>query len=176
MGYLQIVFLACSVFLSSCSRDRSPNHDAVSSNGVHSDLSNFDSGPAAIPSTIYLVVTGGANAGTYQAEVGQGGCTTGSNGPTSWVQQYTLNSSDPKTFSSLQLIAPAVEKGAEGTNQFMLSASFGPIHHPNEYRVDTREGSKSGSGKVTVDDRGDEATIRFLGVTTQGVKLMGHVE
>jgi hypothetical protein len=177
MGYLQLAFLACSVFLSSCSRDKPATADAAPTGGVHSDLSNFDSGPGSIPSTIYLVVTGGANAGTYQAEVGQGGCTAGSGGPNSWIQQYALNSSDPKTLSSMQINAPDVQRGAEGTTRFLLSASFGPLHNPSEYRIDTRaEGSKNGSGKVTVDDRKDEATIRFSGVTTAGVKLEGRVD
>jgi hypothetical protein len=35
---------------------------------------------------------------------------------------------------------------------------------------------RHGSGKVTVDDRKDEATIRFSGVTTAGVKLEGRVD
>lgn len=177
MGYLQLAFLACSVFLNGCSRDKPTNHDATPTTDVHSDLSAFDSGSGSIPSTIYLVVTGGANPGTYQAEVGQGGCTAGSNGPNSWIQQYTLNSSDPRTLSGVQINAPDVRRGAEGTTRFLLTASFGPLHHPSEYRIDTRaEGSKNGSGRITVDDRKDEATIRFSGVTTDGVKLEGRVD
>jgi len=45
---------------------------------------------ADVKETIHVVITGGANAGTYDGSTDRGGCSAGLTGKGSWGNQYSL--------------------------------------------------------------------------------------
>lgn len=129
--------------------------------------------------TVHLVVTGGPNAGTFDASTEQGGCSYGYAGPGSWGNQLSSRDKDPAKFNSLQLIVPDAKKAAAGSKEFFLSIGFGPlVNRSAEYKVDTRPNQKqrTGSGTVTVLDKGATAKVTFSLVTDKGVKLEGTID
>src|SRR4051812_49187966 len=72
--------------------------------------------------TVHLVVTGGSNAGTYDASSDKGGCSYGLSGPGSWGNQLSSpKEKDPKKFNSLQLIVPNAKAAAGGSKEFLLT-------------------------------------------------------
>ncbi|MEO8505840.1 MAG: hypothetical protein ABI609_18235 [Acidobacteriota bacterium] len=130
--------------------------------------------------TVHLVVTGGAHAGTFDASGTHGGCSYGLAGPGSWGNQISSpKDKDPNTFNSLQLIVPDAKAAAGGAKEFFLMVGFGPLlHRSAEYKVETRpsEAKKSGSGTVTVDDRGTTGKVTFSVTTADGVTLDGTID
>jgi len=136
------------------------------------------SSAADVKETVHLVVSGGPNAGTYDAITDRGGCTYGLAGPGSWGNQLSQpKEKDPKKFNSLQLIVPHAKSAAHGTKDFFIRFGFGPLMHRGaEYTVDTRGGAKNGSGVVTVLDRGTTGTVNFDVTTAAGVKLRGTID
>ena len=127
---------------------------------------------------VNLTVTGGPNAGKYQASSDRGGCSYGLSGPGSWGNQLSdPKEKDPKKFNSLQLIVPDAKKAAGGSGEFQITVGFGPLMNRSAtYAVDTRGGKKSGSGTVTVDDKGATGTVKFSATTPEGVKLDGTID
>jgi hypothetical protein len=129
-----------------------------------------------VKETVHLKVTGGANAGTYDASTDRGGCSVGLTTPGAWGNQLSSpKDKDPKHFNSLQMIIPTPKAM---TNDFYLSVGFGPLlNRSAEYKVETRAGQKkSGSGVVGVIDRGATGQITFSATTADGVKLEGTVD
>lgn len=134
---------------------------------------------AAVVETAHLVVTAGPNAGTYDSSSEKGGCTYGFAGPGSWGNQLSSpKDKDPRHFNSLQLIVPDAKKAAGGAKEFYLMVGFGPIFHRGaEYEVETRANKpKSGSGTVTVTDRGTTGLVKFDATTAKGVRLAGTID
>jgi hypothetical protein len=133
---------------------------------------------AEVKETVHLVVSGGPNAGSHDASTERGGCTYGLAGPGSWGNQLSApGEKDPKKFNSLQLIVPDAKKAAGGTREFLIVVGFGPLMARSaEYTVDTRAGKASGSGTVTVEDRGTTAKVTFRVATAKGVKLEGTID
>jgi hypothetical protein len=133
-----------------------------------------------VTETVHLVVTGGPNAGTYNATTERGGCSFGLAGPGSWGNQLSdPKDKDPKHFNSLQLIVPNAKKAAGGTHEFLLKIGFGPLMHRGaEYTVETRAGEakKSGSGTLTVLDKGTTGVVTFDAKTADGVRLAGTID
>jgi hypothetical protein len=127
---------------------------------------------------VNITVTGGPNAGKYQASSDHGGCSYGLAGRGSWGNQLSdPKEKDPKKFNSLQLIVPDAKKAASGTDEFQMTVGFGPLMARSaKYDVDTRGGKKSGSGTVTIDDKGNTATVKFSATTPEGVKLEGTID
>jgi hypothetical protein len=131
---------------------------------------------AQVKETVHVVITGGANAGTYDGTTDRGGCSAGMTGKGSWGNQYSLvKENNPKVLNSVQLIVPDAKAAASGTHEFFLNVAFGRITaRVAEYKVDTAH--KSGSGTVTVADHGSTAVVTFDATTAAGVKLKGTID
>ena len=130
--------------------------------------------------TIHLEVVGGPNAGSYDVNMPGSGCSYGLAGPTAWGNQYSIDTEDAKAFSSLQLIVPDAKAAAGGTSNFQMTAQFGPLFGGDgaSYDVNTRPDApkKSGSGTVTVDDKGSTGRVTFDAKTDAGVELKGTID
>ncbi|HET9426427.1 MAG TPA: hypothetical protein VFO55_13740 [Gemmatimonadaceae bacterium] len=150
-----------------------------------------DTGSAATPGapaatvgeeagSVHLEVTGGQHAGTYDAKMTSAGCSYGLAGAGSWGNQYSVDATDPKAFSSLQLIVPDTKAAASGTSAFKITAGFGPLFGTGStsYDIDTRPDAnrKGGSGQVTVEDRGTSGRVTFEGKTADGIGLKGTID
>ena len=134
---------------------------------------------AQVKETVHLKVTGGKNAGVYGASTERGGCSYGLSGPGSWGNQLSQpKDKDPKHFNSLQLIVPDSKAAKSGAKDFFLSVGFGPLlSRSAEYKVESRSGQKkTGSGVVTVIDKGTTGTVTFNATTSDGVKLEGTID
>ena len=130
----------------------------------------------AVKGKVHLEVTGGKNAGTYDAEMKDGGCSYGLAGEGSWGNQFSIDTKDAKQFSSLQLIVPNAKAAAGGTSKFQLTAGFGPIFGDGATSYDVNTSDRKGSGKVTVDDKGSTGTVTFDAKTADGVGLKGTID
>lgn len=128
--------------------------------------------------TVHLVITGGANAGAYDAQGMRAGCSAGAEGPNTWGNQLSSPQGDPKAFNSLQLSVPDAKGAAAGTSRFLLVVGFGPLmKRTATYTVETRANQKAaGKGTVTVKDAGATATVNFTAETADGVKLTGTID
>ena len=131
-----------------------------------------------VKETVELTVTGGPNAGKYQASSERGGCSYGLAGPGSFGNQLSdPKNKDPKAFNSLQLVVPDAKKAASGTAEFDLAIGFGPLMQRSAtYKVETTKGKHSGNGTVTIADKGATATVKFSATTAEGVKLDGTID
>lgn len=131
---------------------------------------------ADVKETVHVVITGGAHAGTYDGSTDRGGCSAGLTGKGSFGNQYSLlRENDPKVLNSIQIIVPDAKAAASGTHDFSLKVAFGRItKRVAEYKVDTEK--KSGTGTVTVHDKGSTAVISFDAKTADGVRLVGTVD
>ncbi|HET8655942.1 MAG TPA: hypothetical protein VFL93_10545, partial [Longimicrobiaceae bacterium] len=134
----------------------------------------------AVQGKIHLEVIGGPSAGVYDVDMKDGGCSYGLAGPTAWGNQYSIDTKDPKAFSSLQMVVPDTKAAANGTSVFQLTAQFGPLFGNGgaSYDVNTRPdvGTKSGSGQVTVEDHGSTGRVNFDAKTDDGVELKGTID
>lgn len=151
----------------------------ASMNGAVADAA--DPAAANAPKgTVHLVVSGGPLAGTYDAKMTDGGCSYGLTGAGSWGNQFSTSTNDPKAFTSLQLIVPDAKAAARGTSAFQMTAGFGPLFGKGStsYDVNTRAdaSTKTGSGTVTVDDKGSTGHVMFDAKTADGVGLKGTIE
>jgi hypothetical protein len=130
--------------------------------------------------TVHLVVTGGPNAGTWDAQSDKGGCSQGLTGLGSWGNQLSQpKEKDPAKFNSLQLIVPDYKKAAAGGKEFFILFRFGPLMSKNtEYTIETRpsEVKKKGSGVVTVEDKGSTAKVSFNVTSAEGYKFEGAID
>ena len=133
-----------------------------------------------IVETVHLVIVGGPNAGTWDASSDKGGCSAGLTGAGSWGNQLSSpKDKDPAKFNSLQLIVPDAKKALSGSKEFFIKVGFGPLMQRSaEYTVETRaaEAKKTGSGTVTVQDKGATALVTFSVTTAAGVKLDGSID
>jgi len=130
---------------------------------------------------ISLTIGGsGPHAGSYQTTSAEGACSTGtgnSNGG-GWGNHYSIDSTDPKEFSSLQLIADT-EPGANETSKFLTTITFGELFGASgtNYEIKTLdEDNPEGSGTVNIDDGGDTATISIKGETADGTPIEATIE
>ena len=125
---------------------------------------------ADVKETVHVVISGGPNAGTYDASTDRGGCSAGLTGKGTWGNQFSLpKEHDPKKLNSVQLIVPDAKAAASGTHTFTLIIGFGPLmKRAAEY--------KSVSGTVTVHDKGSTAIVTFDAMTAAGVKLKGTID
>jgi hypothetical protein len=135
--------------------------------------------PAAfgqVKETVHVVITGGKHAGTYDGSTDRGGCSAGMTGKGSFGNQYSLlRENDPKVLNSIQIIVPDAKAAATGTHNFFLNVAFGRIFKRDaEYKVETEK--KSGTGTITVHDKGSTATISFDAKTADGVHLVGTID
>lgn len=134
-------------------------------------------GLAQTATTIELEITGGPLAGNYGAVSDEPTCTYGYAGEGFWGNQYSISDVGPETFSSLQLIVDA-DAAAEGTDEFLVTVSFGEFFTDDEtsYTVRSGDGSSHGTGTVTLDDRGGSATVVVSAVTQEGIGIEATIE
>lgn len=131
--------------------------------------------------TIKLTIGGsGPHAGTYETTSAEGACSTGTGNSDGggWGNQYSIDSTDPKEFSSLQLIADT-EPGASETSKFMTTITFGELFGASgtNYEIKALDtDSPEGTGTVSIDDRGDTATITIKGETADGTPIEATIE
>ena len=125
---------------------------------------------------VTLTLTGGPDEGEYEASTPDGGCSYGLTGEGGFGLQFSLDVEEG--FSSLQLVVPNTEDAADGTSEFMTTATIGPLLSGNNYEINALPdaGEPSGSGTVTIDDREDTATIQIEGETADGVGIDAQVE
>jgi hypothetical protein len=177
---LPVVALVLGALLVACSGQKEKSgSDTISVSGSISD----QPAPAAADApkgTVHLVVDGGPLAGTYDVKMTDGGCSYGLTGPGAWGNQYSTNATSPKAFSSLQLIVPDAKGAAKGTTTFQMTVGFGPLFGKGQtsYDINTRQdaSTKSGSGSVTVDDKGNTGRVTFDAKTAEGVGLKGTID
>ena len=173
-----VAVLTLLTFAAACAKKESATADSTGAPSSSAATSAAPSGAAK--GKIHLEVSGGANAGTYDVEMKDGGCSYGLAGEKAWGNQYSIDSSDPKQFSSLQLIVPDAKAAASGTSTFQLTAQFGPLFGSggHSYDVNTRPDAskKEGSGTVTVQDQGSTGKVTFDAKTADGVGLKGTID
>lgn len=144
-----------------------------------------DAGGAAVSTTtpaerVHIEVSGGPHAGVYDEQDSKTGCSYGLAGEKAWGNQYSIDTNDPKKFSSLQLIVPDTKAAAAGTSDFRITVGFGPLFGSGStsYDVNTlpNASNKSGSGRVTVEDHGSTGRVTFDAKTAAGIGLKGTIE
>lgn len=135
------------------------------------DGSAGDAGGDAAAS-IDVTVAGGEFEGSYSGSVPDGGCSRGATGENTFGLQYSTD--EDVELSSLQLIVNDADAAAGGTDDFMTMLTFGDILEGTT--VDVEPAESNGSGMVTVDDRGDTATITIDAETSDGMAIDATVE
>lgn len=175
-----VATLMIATLAAGCSRKGADDSAAGSSDEGSSTVNAGDMAAALskdVKGTVHLEVTGGKHAGTYDAQMKDGGCSYGLAGDGSWGNQFSIDTKDANQFSSLQLVVPNSKAASGGTSKFQLTAGFGPIFGDGatSYDVNTSTGSK-GSGKVTVDDKGSTGKVTFDAKTADGVGLKGTID
>ncbi|HET7636661.1 MAG TPA: hypothetical protein VFK93_03180 [Candidatus Limnocylindria bacterium] len=178
-----IAVLATMLLLAACgqsatSSSQSPSAaDATASASAAATDGSGDGGSAGngggdAAAKLHAVVSGGQFAGTYDGSVPDGGCSRGATGKGSFGLQYST--ADQAELSSFQLVVPDAKAASSGTDDFSASFTFGDLL--NGTTVDVNPKSDKGSGTVSVDDRGDSATIKLQGESADGAKIDATVE
>ena len=172
-----VAALALVALTAACSSKESATADST---GAASTAATSEAATGASKGKIHLEVTGGDNAGTYDVEMKDAGCSYGLAGEKAWGNQYSIDTTDPKQFSSLQLVVPDTKAAASGTSNFQMTVQFGPLFGSggHSYDVNTRAESsnKGGSGTVTVQDQGKSGKVTFDAKTKDGVGLKGTID
>jgi hypothetical protein len=170
--------LAVLAFTAACSSRESATADSTGRSATAAATGDASAG--ASKGKIHLEVSGGENAGTYDVEMKDGGCSYGLAGDNAWGNQYSVDATDPRQLSSLQLIVPDTKGAAGGTSNFQMTVQFGPLFGSggHSYDVNTRPGAskKQGSGTVTVQDQGSTGKVTFDAKTADGVGLKGTID
>lgn len=173
-----VAALGLITFVAACSSKESATADSTGTSAGSASASSASSG--ASKGKIHLEVSSGANAGTYDVEMKDAGCSYGLAGEKAWGNQYSIDTSDPKQFSSLQMVVPDAKAAANGTSEFQMTVQFGPLFGNGgaSYDVSTRPGAarKGGSGTVTVQDQGNTGKVTFDAKTAEGVGLKGTID
>jgi hypothetical protein len=143
--------------------------DGGGDTGDGGDAGDGGGDPAA---SVEVTVTGGEFAGTYSGSVPDGGCSRGATGENTFGLQYST--SEAVDLSSVQLVVNDAEGASGGTDDFLTTFTFGELLSGTALEIQPPEGN--GSGTVTVDDRGDTATIEIDAETSDGVAIDATVE
>lgn len=147
--------------------------DSASSN-QQSAVAETSSGDAA--STIKVIITGGANAGTYTATSNETTCSIGLAGDKSFGNQYSIDAKGDKEFSSLQLVITNMDEAKSGTGNFMVTVGFGKILNPTSYTIDgTNQANKKGSGTAKLSESGKEKDVTIDGTTADGIHITATI-
>jgi hypothetical protein len=190
-----IAMLVLSAVLMACGSEKATPAPA-SDSGASAPTSAPAAKPTGVPATsapasglgdvlnnkgekITLTIGGsGPNAGSHEVTSPEGACSAGLTGESGWGNQYSITTSDPKQFSSLQLIANTPD-GGNTTTDFMTTISFGELFSASEtqYEIKALGGeSGAGSGTVTIEDRGETATITIKGETADGTPIEARID
>ncbi len=170
--------LAVSWLAAACSH----GGDAQSAAGGDAPASASASAPAGgtsggggATSELHFVLTGGHDAGSYDAKSTDGGCSYGFAEPNAWGEQYS-DAKAARGMSSVQMIIPGGKAATAGTRAFNITVTVGPmLSGGHNYEIDTRPDHNKGTGTVTVADHGGTATYTVDGATAEGVKIHGTV-
>lgn len=123
--------------------------------------------------SVEVTVSGGALEGTYSGSVADGGCSRGATGENTFGLQYSTD--QDVELSSLQLVAnDASAASSGGSDDFMTTLTFGDLLSGTS--VDINPPESEGTGTVSIDDRGDTATISIEGETSDGAMIDATVE
>jgi hypothetical protein len=123
--------------------------------------------------SVEVTVSGGAFEGTYSGSVADGGCSRGATGENTFGLQYSTD--QDVELSSLQLVAnDASAASSGGSDDFMTTLTFGDLVSGTS--VDINPPESEGTGTVSIDDRGDTATISIEGETSDGAMIDATVE
>jgi hypothetical protein len=173
-----VAVLTLVSLVAACSGKEAATGDSTGAATTDAEATAASAG--AVAGKIHLDVTGGANAGSYDVEMKGSGCSYGLAGKSAWGNQYSIDTNDPKQFSSLQLVVPDTKAAAAGTSEFQMTVQFGPLFGNGgaSYDVNTRPDApnKRGSGTVTVQDQGSTGKVTFDAKTADGVGLKGTID
>lgn len=125
------------------------------------------------PTTIHLLLSSGAHAGSYEVDAKAVTCSHGLAGAKAWGNQFSEDGAKP---SSVQLIVPDAKAAATGTSEFLFTASFGQLLSGTHYEINRTNGREDGEGTATLTDRGSGATVKIVGTTTDGVGIDATIE
>jgi hypothetical protein len=190
-----LAFLVPAVLLIACS-SASPSGSTPESQGGGESSAPSQGGESSVPSqggessapsqagggngmaSVDLTITGGDRAGHYQADIIEGGCASGTQGPNTFtVASVTL---DPDTnFDGPQLFLYDAAAAAGGDDA-MFSAAF--VFDNYNYTVEVNpylsasQNADFGSGTATLDNRGSTATITIEGTTANGETVSATIE
>jgi hypothetical protein len=120
---------------------------------------------------ISLDLTGGDNAGSYEVTQEDSSCLYGTSNGDDWRTLYGSDTSKDGTLSTVLLVIPNTTEAASGSTDFFFSAGL------NEYGGDAYleyildPPNSNGTGTVTVQKDGSEATLSITGQTSAGVKV-----
>ncbi len=126
----------------------------------------------AQPETFIRVqLTGGDRAGTYEVSQEDSSCLYGTSNGDDWRTLYSSDNSKDETLSTVLLVIPNTTEAASGSTDFFFSAGLNQYEGENylEYILDPP--SNNGTGTVTVQKDGSQATLTITGQTSAGVKV-----
>ncbi len=136
--------------------------------------------PVADGSTINVVITGGANAGTYALSSAATTCSRNATGANSFGNQYSTRAKTGLT--SVQLIISDAKKAQSGgTGDCYLMVRFGDIMKGTTYEFGKIPKSFGGSdaggkGTASLSGSGNNTTSTIEGTTKAGVKLQVTIQ
>lgn len=139
-------------------------------NGGGDDGGDSGGGPTA---SITVTISGGSpHDGTHEAEAPDAGCSRNLTGENTFGLQYSTSGTD---FDSHQLIIDDASGAASGSEDFVTDVTIdGATYGITSGTAVNNE--PRGSGTVTLDDRGDTATITIEGETDEGYGLEATIE
>ena len=136
--------------------------------------------PVADGSIIKVVITGGANAGTYNLTSTETTCSRNATGANSFGNQYSTRAKTGLT--SVQLVIGDAKKAASGgTGDCYLSVRFGDIMKGTKYEYGKLPASfggtdAGGKGTASLSGSGNSTTSTIEGTTKAGVKLQVTIQ
>jgi hypothetical protein len=126
----------------------------------------------AQPETIISVqLTGGDNAGTYEVTQEDSSCLYGTSNGDDWRTLYSSDTAGDRTLSTVLLVIPNTTAAAGGSTDFFFSAGLNEYEGEAylEYILDPP--NSNGTGTVTVQKDGSQATLNVTGQTSAGVEV-----
>ncbi|HET7645775.1 MAG TPA: hypothetical protein VFM03_04755 [Candidatus Limnocylindria bacterium] len=174
---LALLLAACGGGTSTASQGGDDDGAQATASATQNGDSGDDGGSAGdaggdAAASVDVTITGGEFEGSYAGSVPDGGCSRGATGSNTFGLQYSTT--EDVELSSVQLIVNDADAAASGSEDFQTTFTFGDLL--NGTNVDLKPGEGEGSGTVTLDDRGDTATITIEGETADGVGIDATVE
>jgi hypothetical protein len=120
---------------------------------------------------ISLELTGGDDAGSYEVTQEDSSCLYGTSNGDDWRTLYGSNTSKDGTLSTVLLVIPNTTEAASGSTDFFFSAGLNEYGGENylEYILDPP--NSNGTGTVTVQKDGSQATLTITGQTSASVAV-----
>jgi hypothetical protein len=181
---LPLVFSAILMLLLAACGGGTANSSAASSASASGQASANASATDAAPeggnagaagdamASVNMTVTGGQFAGSYSGSVADGGCSRNLTGDNTFGVQYSTD--QEVKVSSVQVLVYDAKAAANGSDAFKSSFTFGDLFSGTG--VDIDPSTNAGTGTLTLDDRGDSATVKISGETGDGDKIDATIE